>query len=312
MMWKGGVLAFIVITAVVSADNHEKRHKKGKESLEKHHKKAHINWDKKDAVERQAKEDLEAEDIFKMMEDDEDDIFKMMEDDDIEDDAEDSPNPCDALHCGPGRACSVDDNDVATCACVDECGEEMDTRRMACTNHNTTHNSHCSVYRERCLCEENDPRCQDPKNKHIHVEYFGECRVMAECTVDDLVDFPRRMREWLFNVMKELADRKELSKYYQEVEKEAEEDSVELRSKRWTNSAVWKWCDLDSHPHDNAVSRHELFPLKAPLHALEHCMSPFLDKCDSDQDHSITLKEWATCLELEEADLVVKCEKLDL
>ena len=27
-------------------------------------------------------------------------------------------------------------------------------------------------------------------------------------------------------------------------------------------AAVWKWCDLDKHPHDNIVSRHELFPLR--------------------------------------------------
>ena len=33
----------------------------------------------------------------------------------------------------------------------------------------------------------------------------------------------------------------------------------------WRNAAVWKWCNLDLLPADNAVSRHELFPVKAPL-----------------------------------------------
>ena len=28
---------------------------------------------------------------------------------------------------------------------------------------------------------------------------------------------------------------------------------------------MWKWCDLDDRPHDRAISRHELFPIKAPL-----------------------------------------------
>jgi hypothetical protein len=48
------------------------------------------------------------------------------------------------------------------------------------------------------------------------------------------------------------------------------------------------------------VSRHELFPIRAPLMALEHCIAPFLDSCDVDDDHRITLKEWGKCLEIEE------------
>lgn len=48
------------------------------------------------------------------------------------------------------------------------------------------------------------------------------------------------------------------------------------------------------------VSRHELFPIRAPLMALEHCIAPFLNACDSDDDHRITIKEWAKCLELDE------------
>lgn len=48
------------------------------------------------------------------------------------------------------------------------------------------------------------------------------------------------------------------------------------------------------------VSRHELFPIRAPLLALEHCIQPFLDGCDADNDHFITLQEWGTCLELTE------------
>ena len=130
------------------------------------------------------------------------------------------------------------------------------------------------------------------------------------------------MREWLFNVMKELAERDEISLHYKQLEKEAESD----QSLRWSNAAVWQWCDLDKHPHDNVVSRHELFPLKAPLHTLEHCLAPFLDTCDKDTDHVLTLKvsslyisytvyivfmqEWAGCLELEEEELLDKCEEI--
>ena len=48
------------------------------------------------------------------------------------------------------------------------------------------------------------------------------------------------------------------------------------------------------------VSRHELFPIRAPLMSLEHCIQPFLDNCDVDDDHFITLKEWGNCLQLGE------------
>ena len=94
------------------------------------------------------------------------------------------------------------------------------------------------------------------------------------------------MREWLFNVMEELSDRSELSEYYQELQKEAKINY----QKRWENAAIWKWCDLDGHPHDNVVSRHELFPVKAPLQVLEHCIGDFLDQCDENNDHGISFK----------------------
>lgn len=59
-------------------------------------------------------------------------------------------------------------------------------------------------------------------------------------------DFPRRMRDWLFNIMMDLADRQELSSYYLEMEKEAESNLT----RRWVNAAIWKWCDLDANDND--------------------------------------------------------------
>lgn len=121
-----------------------------------------------------------------------------------------------------------------------------------------------------------------------------------------MVDFPRRMRDWLFNVMRDLANRDELTGHYMEMEMEAETNLT----RRWTNAAVWKWCDLDGHPHDRSVSRHELFPIRAPLVTLEHCIAPFLESCDSDNDHRITLKEWGKCLELNEDDMMDRCDDI--
>lgn len=116
------------------------------------------------------------------------------------------------------------------------------------------------------------------------------------CKEEDMADFPRRMRDWLFNIMRDLADRQELPSHYLKMQREAEMN----HTLRWTNAAIWKWCDLDGHPHDRSVSRHELFPIRAPLMALEHCIAPFLDSCDADNDHKITLIEWGKCLELDE------------
>lgn len=56
------------------------------------------------------------------------------------------------------------------------------------------------------------------------------------------------MREWLFNIMNDMANRKELSEHFLEMEKTAEEEEDER--KRWTSAAVWKWCELDGHPKD--------------------------------------------------------------
>jgi len=61
-----------------------------------------------------------------------------------------------------------------------------------------------------------------------------------------MADFPRRMREWLFHIMQDLADREELSPHFKNKMNSAETNMTKL----WSNAAVWKWCDLDGYPHD--------------------------------------------------------------
>ncbi|ERL87014.1 hypothetical protein D910_04416, partial [Dendroctonus ponderosae] len=205
-------------------------------------------------------------------------------------------DPCLDVQCGAGMVCELDKEGEAQCVCIASCPEETESRRKVCSNLNETWPSDCAVYQQRCLCRNNDPKCKGDKYKHIHIEYYGTCREMPECKTSEMADFPRRMRDWLFNVMRDLADRRELSPHYLEMEKDAESNMT----RRWTNAAIWKFCDLDGHPPDRFVSRHELFPIRAPLMALEHCISPFLNSCDTDDDHKITIKEWAKCLELDE------------
>jgi len=224
----------------------------------------------------------------------------------LDDEAAAAVDACARKHCGAGRECRVNEEGKAECRCVAACPEEKDPRRMICSNQNETWNSDCDLYRMRCLCKEGSEDCVDPKYDHAHVEYFGTCKNLPECTADEMMDFPRRMRDWLFNIMRDLADRHDLSPHFLKLEREAEKDL----SRKWANAAIWKFCDLDGHPPDRKVSRHELFPIRAPLMALEHCIGPFLDSCDVDDDHFITLNEWGTCLGLTEEEIEDKCEEV--
>nr|ATU82947.1 secreted SPARC-like protein [Pristhesancus plagipennis] len=224
---------------------------------------------------------------------------------------EEEVDPCTHKHCSPGQVCKLTEDGQPFCTCIEECPVENDPRRKVCSNKNSTWNSDCSLHQMRCWCKYRDEKCSElPEHKqeeyrHMHIDYYGECKAMEECTEGQMADFPRRMRDWLFNVMQDMADRDELSPYYLKMEREAETNLT----KRWTNAVVWKWCDLDAS-HNRAVSRHELFPIRAPLMALEHCIGPFLNGCDANHDHEITLSEWVKCMEMEEADIEAHCEDI--
>ncbi|XP_072929468.1 SPARC [Epargyreus clarus] len=215
-------------------------------------------------------------------------------------------DPCLKVHCSAGRVCEIDEHGDAVCNCIKECPYETDSRRKVCTHDNETWTSDCEVYRQRCHCLDGSDLCRGPQYHHVQIEYYGACREMPECSESEMADFPRRMRDWLFNVMRDMAERRELSPHFTRMEREAENNLT----RRWTNAAVWKWCDLDAHDNDRFVSRHELFPIRAPLMALEHCIAPFLDRCDADNDHRITLNEWGACLQLDEYDLEDRCDEL--
>jgi hypothetical protein len=214
-------------------------------------------------------------------------------------------DPCEKIHCQAGRVCVVNDVSIAECICIPECPEEYDPRRKVCTNKNETWASDCEVHQQRCFCDKKDERCKNSKNSHIHIDYYGECKEIEKCSEEEMLDFPRRMREWLFHVMKELAERQELDKKLADGISHVE---TEL-NKKWAKAAVWKFCDLDM-TNDQSVSRHELFPIRAPLLSLEHCIAPFLENCDSNNDHRITLKEWGKCLGLEDGELIARCENV--
>lgn len=87
-------------------------------------------------------------------------------------------DPCFGVHCGAGRVCEPDDEFEPQCVCVPSCPIETEARRKACSNHNETWPSDCSIYQQRCWCDKGDDRCKGEDYKHIHIEYYGECREM--------------------------------------------------------------------------------------------------------------------------------------
>ena len=48
-----------------------------------------------------------------------------------------------------------------------------------------------------------------------------------------------------------------------------------------------------------------------PLKTLEHCIGDFLDGCDADDDHSVSLAEWADCLGIDGTEEIEeRCEEI--
>lgn len=286
---RAGIIVLVCVAVLLAVCDAEKRHRrKHKKPVEEEKPKDELDLIADDAAHDSKKSSVKINEI--------------------PDEVESAPveEPCANVHCGPGKECHVTPKKKGECRCVSKCTEEVDARRKVCSNHNETWDNDCQVYRMRCLCSESSEECTKSKYSHIHVDYYGACREISECTEDEMNDFPRRMREWLFNVMQDLAQRHELNEGFLRLEKEAEKS----QGRKWVNAVIWKFCDLDSHPHDRAVSRHELFPIRAPLLVMEHCIAPFLDGCDSNDDHIISLVEWGKCLGLEENEIEDKCVEI--
>ncbi|RWS03806.1 SPARC-like protein [Dinothrombium tinctorium] len=198
-----------------------------------------------------------------------------------------------------------------------ECPINTDARRKVCSNLNTTWESDCHLFKHRCNCLEGLSDDCRPIDKHLHINYYGECRHIPECQESVLNDFPRRMRDWLYRIMN--------TKH--SINKTEAVTMGDQLSSEWVLAIIWKYCDLDTHPSDSLfkrashflsshspsafhsiftssssssyarfVSRHELFPLRAPLLSMEPCITNFLDNCDANDDHKITLIEWGKCL----------------
>lgn len=212
-------------------------------------------------------------------------------------------HPCSEKHCAVGYECDLDENGDAVCICLRDCPYvESDT--PICTTANETFDSECALYREQCLCRHQESGCQEPEVLNTLMDYYGKCKEMALCDEDDLLQFPHRMREWLFLVMEELDERGDLSIGAHDMLKEAR-----THTNHWAIPVIWKFCDLDTSA-DRFVTPLELLPVSAPLKPLERCTAPFLDNCDEDDNGRIDIIEWGNCLELDQDEIADKCDAL--
>jgi hypothetical protein len=51
----------------------------------------------------------------------------------------------------------------------------------------------------------------------------------------------------------------------------------------------------------SSVNNEEIARFVRSLKVLEHCIQPFLDHCDTDNDNKISSDEWGTCLGLDKS-----------
>ena len=49
----------------------------------------------------------------------------------------------------------------------------------------------------------------------------------------------------------------------------------------------------------SSVNNEEIARFVRSLKVLEHCIQPFLDHCDTDNDNKISSEEWGSCLGLD-------------
>ena len=57
--------------------------------------------------------------------------------------------------------------------------------------------------------------------------------------------------------------------------------------------------------HFSVVNKEELARFVRSLKVLEHCIQPFLDHCDTDNDNKISAEEWGICLGLDKGRIIL-------
>lgn len=196
---------------------------------------------------------------------------------------------CENKHCSIGHECRLDDFGKPFCACATTCPNN-DPNAFICTNQNISLPSECELHRIRCMCKRRMPQCADSSFSHMHLDYYGSCRKVEECSEEDLSQFSERLKDWFKDIVGYLEKDGRLT-----FKKEASKNQP----------AIWKFCDLDLSK-DRVLSHRELRPLIASLKGFESCIKPFLHQCDDDSNDEITLEEWTTCFGIDSGIVSIK------
>jgi hypothetical protein len=213
------------------------------------------------------------------------------------------PSLCAKAKCGRGRVCQINAEGKAECPCAPDCEyyRKSPAKTQVCSKKNVTYDTECDLDRDHYLCRAGKAGCRHPKFKKVVLDYYGQCTELKPCTEESRKQFPDRLRNWLFVVMEEMANRANMGEY-EDLLKEAEEDE------NHSYAAIWGFCDLDKDPQDRHVSKRELQYTRRSLKAFEHCLNPFLDDCDEDDNGNITLTEWGKCLRVPHDKITDRCK----
>jgi len=215
---------------------------------------------------------------------------------------DDFQDRCSMTKCGDGETCILNKDGNAECTCTPLCEDPKDERLMICTKSNQTYITDCEFYQMQCWCRKNDEQCTRKESLTDTIDYFGRCQHIGVCTEFELEVFPKRMTLWLGEILDTLYVRKGLDTKYEILIDEARKMKLSNTEKWWRNAVLWEFCELD-RSHDEAVNNEELARFVRSLKVLEHCVQPFLNHCDTDDDGRLTANEWGKCLGLDENDM---------
>ncbi|XP_018409057.1 PREDICTED: SPARC-like protein 1 [Nanorana parkeri] len=228
-------------------------------------------------------------------------------------------DPCANFHCKRGKTCITDGHGNPLCACQnpDLC-QPTNVNDRVCGTDNKTYISDCHLFATKCQLE------GTKEGSHLHLDYQGACKYLP-CTFPSVLDhFPFRMRDWLKNVLIQLYERglentellsekqrNKVKKIYENERRLQKGDhNIELLVKDFQKNyhmyvypVHWQFNQLDQHSIDRLLTRSELSALRAPLIPMEHCVTAFLQGCNTNNDKHISLQEWCHCFGIKDDDI---------
>ncbi|XP_072261629.1 SPARC-like protein 1 [Pyxicephalus adspersus] len=228
-------------------------------------------------------------------------------------------DPCANFHCKKGKMCKTDESANPFCACQDsDLCQPTNLNDRVCGTDNKTYSSDCYLFARKCRLE------GTKEGSHLHLDYQGPCKYIPPCTDYELAHFPFRMRDWLKNVLVQLYERglensgllsekqrNKVKKIYENEKRLQEGDhNIELLVKDFQKNyhmyvypVHWQFNQLDQHSIDRLLTRSELSALRAPLIPMEHCVTAFLQGCNTNNDKHISLQEWCHCFGIGDGDI---------